>query len=107
MSEMDKKSPVPMMVTYRPKQGKEAELQALVAKHWPTLAKAGLVTSEPARVWRATDKRSGAVSFIEMFSWKDGESSGIAHQLPEVMALWEPMGPIMEGMSLQQIEQLE
>ncbi len=89
--------PVMMHVTYRPKKGKEEALFALVKKHWPALKKAGLSTKDPATIYRATDKRSGQVYFIEIFSWRDGQASGIAHQTPEVMAIWEPMGRVMEG----------
>src|ERR1051326_5066718 len=83
-TDMSKEDPVTMLVTYVPRKGKEKELQALVEKHWPTLKRVGLVTAEPARIWRAIDKRSGAVSFVEMFQWKDGQASETAHQTPEV-----------------------
>ena len=96
--------PVLTHVTYRPKKGKEEDLLGLVKKHWPTLKKTGLVTSDPATVYRATNKRTGDVYFVEIFSWRDEKASGIAHQTPEVMAVWEPMGPIMEGMEIAAIE---
>ena len=101
-----KSGPVDMLVTYRPKQGQEAALLDLVRKHWPALDRLGLVTKEPARIFRATD-RQGRTSFVEMFQWKDAKAPEIAHQTPEVMAVWEPMGRIMEGMDISQIEQLE
>jgi hypothetical protein len=96
--------PVSMLVTYRPKKGKEKELQVLVEKHWPALAGVGLVTKEPAKLWKATDKKTGEVYFVESFQWSDGEASTIAHQTPEVMAIWEPMGPILERLELAMIE---
>ena len=101
---MSKGKPINMLVTYHPKAGKDAQLLALVKKHWPALDKVGLVTKEPARIWKATDKRSGATYFVETFQWKDEEAPGIAHQTPEVMAIWEPMGPVMEELRLAQIE---
>lgn len=101
---MAESGPVTMLVTYRPKKGRERELQALVEKHWPALDRVGLVTKEPVRIWRATDKRTGAVSFVETFQWRDAEASTIAHQTPEVMAVWEPMGAILEALELAQIE---
>jgi len=102
MSETSK--PVLTHVTYRPKKGKEEELFTLVRKHWPILKEIGLSTNEPAKVYRATDKRSGAVYFIEIFSWRDAEASTIAHQTPEVMAVWETMGPVLEGLELAALE---
>lgn len=102
MAEVD--DPVLTHVTYRPKQGKEEDLFALVKKHWPILKQLGLVTGTPAQVYRATDKRSGKVYFIEIFSWRDGRASDIAHQTPEVMSVWETMGPVLEGLELAALE---
>ncbi len=41
-----------------------------------------------------------------MFSWKDGSASDVAHQSPEVMAIWEPMTPILENMQITEVEPL-
>ena len=100
----DSGTPVLTHVTYRPKKGKEDELFALVKKHWPILKQIGLATNEPAKVYQATDKRSGQVYFIEIFSWRDEKASDIAHQTPEVMAVWETMGPVLEGLELARLE---
>ena len=96
--------PVTNIVTYVPKAGKEAELLALVKKHEPALRKVGLVTSEPFKVWKAHNIRSGEHSIVEQFEWKDGKASDIAHQTPEVMAVWEPMGPVLEDLRICEIE---
>ena len=98
--------PVTNIVTYVPKPGKEAELLALVKKHEPALRAADLVTAEPFRVWKALDIRKGRTSFIEYFQWKDGRVSDAAHQTPEVMAVWEPMGPILEDLTICEVEAL-
>src|SRR5690349_18303545 len=99
--------PVDMLVTYRPKAGKEQEIERLVLAHWPALASVELVTDEPATIWRAVDKRTGQVSFVEKFSWKNEEAAGIAHQMPQVMAIWEPMTPMLEELKLATIERIE
>lgn len=75
----------------------------LVKKHWPALRAAGLATGEPATIYRA-DKRSARLYFVEIFSWKDGQASVIAHQTPEVRAIWGPMEPLLESMELAIIE---
>ena len=98
--------PVANMVTYVPKEGKEAELLALVKKHEPALRKTGLVTSEPFRLWKAFDVRKQRTAFIEYFQWKDGNASDVAHQTPEVMAVWEPMGPVLEELTICEVEPL-
>jgi quinol monooxygenase YgiN len=96
--------PVLTHVTYRPKKGKEEELFALVKKHWPVLNQLGLSTKDPAKIYRATNKESGDVYFIEIFSWRDAQATATAHQTPEVMAIWEPMGPILEKLELAALE---
>jgi len=92
------------IVTYVPKHGKEAELFALVKKHEPALRAVGLVTSEPFRVWKAYDIRKRREQFIEYFVWQDGKASDVAHQTPEVMAVWEPMGPVLEELTICEVE---
>ena len=97
-------APVTNMVTYVPKEGKEAELLALVKKHEAALRKVGLVTDAPFKVWKAFDIRKERVSFIEQFQWIDGRASDVAHQTPEVMAVWEPMGPVLEELTICEVE---
>jgi quinol monooxygenase YgiN len=103
---MNDTTPVPTLVTYRPKEGAEAQFLALLEKHWPALDAAGLVTNDRPQIWRATAK-DGKVSFVEIFSWKDRTSSDVAHQTPAVMAVWEPMGAILEGMQINRIEPVD
>lgn len=100
------KTPVKMHVTYRPKKGKNEELLDLVMKHGPALQSTGLIVDGPPAVYRATDKRTGDVCFIETFSWRDEDAPNLAHQMPEVMAVWEPMTPILENLELNVVEQL-
>ena len=97
-------APVTNIVTYVPKQGKEAELLALVKQHEAALRKIGLVTAEPFKVWKAFDVRKERVAFIEHFQWKDGYAPDTAHQTPEVMAVWEPMGPVLEELTICEVE---
>jgi quinol monooxygenase YgiN len=96
--------PVRMLCTYRPRKGKEKELLSLVKNNWTTLKRAGLVTKDRAIVYRATDKKSGRVYFVESFSWMNDEASDAAHRNPEVKALWDAMGALLEGMELASIE---
>lgn len=99
-------APVTNLVTYVPKPGKEAELLELVRKHEPALRKVGLVTDEPFRLWKAYDIRKRRQQFVEYFVWKDGKASDLAHQTPEIMAVWEPMGPVLEELIICEVEPL-
>jgi len=99
-------SPVTTLVIYRPKPGAAPALEALVRKHIPVLRGLGLLGAGTSTAWRAEDKRSHAVSFVEFFEWKDERASDVAHQTPEVMAIWETMGPLLESLELRKLEPL-
>ncbi len=94
------------IVIYRPKDGRENDLLELVKKHWPAARKAGLATDDPARVWKATDKRTGKVSILERFFWADAESSSRAHHDPSIQAVWGPMDQVLEDMTILVIEEV-
>lgn len=88
-------------------------MEKLLAAHWPALHAAGLVTDEKARVYRglqsskSNGKHGADRVYIEIMVWKDNEAPGLAHQLPSVMAVWEPMGAICEEMDFPSFEPLD
>ncbi|MDF1667672.1 MAG: hypothetical protein P1V97_38400 [Planctomycetota bacterium] len=82
--------------TYRVKSGSEAAFEELLEKHWPTLSRLSLVTEEPAQCYRQKDEQ-GRTSFVEVFTWREADSPGVAHNHPEVSAIWEPMGALCEA----------
>ena len=98
---------------YHVKAGHEAEMEALLAKHWPALRAAGLATDEPAVVYRGLpsqkpdDPHGAAGVYFEMFSWTSDDGPAIAHETPEIMAVWEPMGAICEKMDFPMFEVLD
>src|SRR5271170_3283231 len=89
--------PAPMFCTYRPKKGKEKALLSLVKKHWPALRKAGLATARKAVVYKVVADK-GVPYFVEFFEWKNSHAPETAHQHPEVMAVWGPMGEVLQTM---------
>ncbi|MBZ5537980.1 MAG: hypothetical protein LAO31_18645 [Acidobacteriia bacterium] len=103
---MPQSVPVTMLVSYYPKKGKEKKLLALIKKQWPVLHRAGLVSKIQPQIWRASNKRSNRLFFVEMFQWKDARASDIAHRTPEVMAIWGPMEPLLENLQLSRIESI-
>jgi hypothetical protein len=84
-----------VVCTYRVKPGKETAFRRLLARHWPTLKRLGLVTATPRLMLRGLgkDRRS---DFVELFAWKPGAFQ-IAHTMPEVLAIWEPMEKLCES----------
>jgi quinol monooxygenase YgiN len=91
-------------VVYRPKPGKEQELLALIKKHGPALESTGLITADKPVVYKAHNIRTNQDFFVEIFSWRDEKASQVAHQTPEIMAVWEPMTPILEGLEISVID---
>ena len=80
-----------VIAIYRPRRGREAELDALVARHRPALVAAGLVTDRPFVIARSSD---GAV--LEIFEWKDRDAARRAHEDPQVGEIWSAMGEIAD-----------
>jgi hypothetical protein len=82
--------------TYRIKKGKEKQFLNLLQRHWPTLRDLELAENVPSQVFRGTDE-SGDIFFVEILTWRDGDMPNRAHELPAVMAIWEPMGQCCEA----------
>jgi hypothetical protein len=100
------------MCTYIVKTGKEAEFEKLLAQHWPTLRRTGLSTDDPPQIYRGiVDKRAkefnGNTFYVEIFTWKDEKGPSRAHEMPDIMAVWEPMGPLLEHMQFPMVEAID
>lgn len=80
---------------YRVSPGREAEFTSLLERHWPALHQLDLVTDDPPRQYRGAEQ-DGRPLFVEIFQWKSEEASCLAHEHPEVMAIWEPMDKLTE-----------
>jgi hypothetical protein len=81
-----------VICTYRVRAGAEAEFVELLGRHWRTLHELGFVTDEESLVFRSCD---GAPAYVEIFTWVEG-GFGQAHDHPDVLAIWEPMEPLLE-----------
>lgn len=95
---------VPTLVLYRPKEGREDDLLVLLKKHAPALRAARLADREPAKLFRAADKRTGRIAFVERFAWADETASTRAHHNKKVQAVWGPMDGVLEDMTILQLE---
>lgn len=110
---MSQDKPEIVICRYVVKAGKEAAMEALLAKHWPALHAIGLTTDDPPLIYRGkpSEKPGGAHgaarTYVEIFSWKSAEAPATAHQLPEVMAVWEPMGALCEDMDFPHYDRLD
>ena len=97
--------PVRVLCIYRVSTGKEDAFRPLLDNHWPTLDRLGLVSPERPTWYRGKDKE-GRPLFVEIFEWKDEEAPRVAHETPDVMAVWEPMGALVDNMEFIDIEPL-
>ncbi|MFV8753147.1 hypothetical protein ACNOYE_21570 [Nannocystaceae bacterium ST9] len=89
---------------YWVKPEREAEFRQLLDRHWPVFVGLGLVREEPPHlVFRGKDEQRG-VFYVETFAWKDAQASGRAHAMPEVGAIWGPMGECCTSMEFPAVE---
>jgi len=91
-----KPRPEVVICTFRVRKGKASRFLRLLAREWPTLKRLGLVTSERPRTYRGRDQAGGTV-IVDIFTWRDGSAADRAHEMPEVMEIWEAMGPLVEA----------
>ncbi len=85
---------------------KEAEFRELLAKHWPTFERLGLVLQDPPHLIFRGETKDGRIFYVETFPWKDAAAMNRAHSLPEVAAVWEPMGNCCTEMEFPSVEQI-
>ncbi len=85
------------IVAYRPKAGREAELDTLIADHAPFLRRIGLATERPSTLMRGAD---GVV--IDVFEWKDG-AIATAHEHPQVLEMWGRYGEVCDYVPLHEL----
>lgn len=94
MDTMNAVGPATVMCTYRVQAGKEAFMK-LLSRHWRPLHRLGLATDDRPLVFKGMDPGNKPY-FVEIFVWRDGNAPNTAHMNPEVMAVWEPMGALVE-----------
>lgn len=99
---MPKSKPVNYLCIYRVKKGKERQFKAVLKEHWPAMKKVGIATKVHPQVWRG--KAKGKTVLIELSQWKDAAAIEKAHRLPEIMAVWEPIGNLTESMEFIEVE---
>jgi hypothetical protein len=81
-----------VICTYRVRPDAEDAFVDLLGSHWHTLHDLGFVTDEESLVFRGLE---GGLTYVEIFTWVEG-GFGQAHEHPDVLAIWEPMDPLLE-----------
>ncbi len=88
-------SPETVICFYRVQPGREAEFRELLARHWPALRRLGLVTERPPQHFLGAERNGGPL-IVEIFEWTGADAAEVAHEHPDVMAIWEPMDKLTE-----------
>ena len=94
MTASDSTAPETVIATYRVQKSKEQAFLELLRKHHPVLVRLGLATEEEPVIYRGEE--DGAPVFYEIFTWVDGMAPRTAHHTPDVAAVWEAMGTLVE-----------
>jgi uncharacterized protein YegL len=84
-----------VIVAYKPKPGKAAELRQLVINHVPDLAKLGLVTDRKPIIVEAADG-----TIIEVFEWLSADVVRQAHSNPGVHKIWAAFAEVCDYVPL-------
>jgi hypothetical protein len=80
-----------VICTYRVRADAEETFQVLIRRHWMTLHDLGFTTDDKSIVLRHMDEPT----YVEVFTWVEGGHEQ-AHEHPDVLAIWEPMEPLLE-----------
>lgn len=91
-----------VIVAYRPKGGREAELLELVRGRVPTLRQEDLVTDRVPVIMRAKDG-----TIIEVSEWKSQEAIEEAHKNPRVLAMWDKFFVLCDCVPLNTVAEAE
>jgi hypothetical protein len=81
-----------VICTYRVRADAEGAFLELLTRHWFTLHELGFATDEPSVVYR---ELADEPTYVEVFTWVEGGFEQ-AHEHPTVLAIWEPMEPLLE-----------
>jgi hypothetical protein len=86
--------PETMIVTLHAKPGAEAELAAVIARHWDTAQRLNLVLPSPHVTVRGTEA-DDRTYFVDIFTWRDAAVPD--HAPPEIQKIWADMNRLVEA----------
>ncbi len=90
-----------VVVGYKPKPGKDSDLEALMATHIPILREEGLLTDRESIIMRSEDG-----TIIEVFEWKSKEAIESAHSNPMVQEMWHEFSSVCDYVPVAQVTEL-
>jgi hypothetical protein len=82
-----------VMITMRAKAGADADVVRVLADHWSTARRLGLVRAQPHVTLRGTEE-GGRAYFVDIFTWVDGTTPD--HAPSDIQAIWTRMNALVE-----------
>ena len=89
-----------VIVAYRPRPGKDAQLLELTREHVPILRSQGLATERAPYAMRSVDG-----TIIEVFEWVSQQAIRDAHTNPVVLEMWKRYEDACEYVSLTTVKE--
>jgi hypothetical protein len=87
-----------VIALYKPREGKEQDLEKLIQKHVPVLRGLGLITSRPRLTLKSSDG-----TYMEIIEWIDVSAAERAHEHPAVAQVWESMETVSSFQKLKDL----
>lgn len=87
-----------VIVGYKPKPGRERDLEGLMKTHYSILKGENLVTERDSVIARAKDG-----TIIEIFEWVSSEAMQSAHENENVLAMWKQYENVCEYVPISKI----
>jgi hypothetical protein len=94
VAQQNVEQPETVMVTLRAKQGAEADLERVLARHWTAAHEMKLVSDKPHITLRGIED-GNRTYFVEIFTWRD---AGVPDAAPdEIRKIWSDMNRLVEA----------
>jgi len=87
-----------VIVAYRPKPGKSAELHTLAKTHLSVLKAEQLVTDRDSILMQAEDG-----TLVEVFEWRSREDIERAHTNPVIQKMWRDYADVCDYIPIAQV----
>ena len=89
-----------VIAVYKPKAGKNAELETLMKTHVSILRSEDLVTERESIVMQAKDG-----TIIEIFEWKSVEAIEAAHKNTAVLEMWNNYAEVCDFVPIAEVSE--
>ena len=89
-----------VIASYKPKEGKEDELNILVKSHLQILRNEGLATDRQSILMKSKDG-----TIVEVFEWQSKDAIESAHSNPVVLKMWQAYSEVCDFTPISKLEE--